>query len=153
MAKLSTGTFDPLLREDILNAMVKAFTEEEQNKVRRKTGSAKKGRWGNVLDYSNGAAVPYQVPLEKVRYQQNGRLNCFAIASFFTVLHASGYKKEAVDISSIYEEDRERYKTNDDMKWQVLELVNRIIKQEKRRFGVVKTSRWTFWQEMILFHL
>jgi hypothetical protein len=83
---------------------VNAFTEEEQNEVRRKTGSAKTGRWGNVLDYSNGGTVPYQVPLEEGRYQQNGRSNCF-IASFLTVLHASGYKKEAVDISSIYKED------------------------------------------------
>jgi hypothetical protein len=97
MAKLGTGTLEPFLREDIFNAMLKAFTEEERNEVRIKTGSGKKGSWGNVLDYSDGVAIPYQVPLEKVMYRQNGRSNCF-IASFFTVLHAAGYKKEAVNI-------------------------------------------------------
>jgi hypothetical protein len=37
MAKLSMGTLDPLLCEDIFNATVKAFTEVEQNKVGRKS--------------------------------------------------------------------------------------------------------------------
>jgi hypothetical protein len=101
MAKLGTGKLESFLREDIINVMLKAFTEEECNEVQRKTGSGKKGRWGNVLDYSGGVAIPYQVPIEKVMYQQNGRSNCF-IASFLTVLHAAGYKKEAVDIFSIY---------------------------------------------------
>jgi hypothetical protein len=143
MAKLGTGILESFLRQDIFNAMLKAFTEKERNEVRRKTGSGKKGRWGNVLDYSDGVAIPYQVPLEKVMYQQNGRSNCF-IASFFTVLHAAGYKKEAVDIFSIYEKDRERYEMKDDMKCQVLELVNRILNREGIMFGVVNTSGWHF---------
>jgi hypothetical protein len=143
MAKLGTGTLESFLREDIFNAMLKAFTEEECNEVQRKTGSGKKGRWGNMLDYSDCVAIPYQVPLEKVMYQQNGSSNCF-IASFFTVLHAAGYKKEAVDIFSIYEKDRERYEMKDDMKCQVLELVNRILNREGIMFGVVNTSGWHF---------
>jgi hypothetical protein len=62
MAKLGTGILESFLREDIFNAMLKAFTEEERNEVRRKTGSGKKGRWGYVLDYSDGVAIPSQVP-------------------------------------------------------------------------------------------
>jgi hypothetical protein len=99
-----------------------------------------------VLDYSDGVAIPYQVPLEKVMFQQNGRSNCF-IASFFTVLHAAGYKKEAVNIFSIYEKDRDRYERKDDMKCQVLELVNQILNREGIMFGVVNTSGWHFLSE------
>ncbi len=60
------------------------------------------------------------------------------------VLHAAGYKKEAVDIFSIYEKDRERYEMKDDMKRQVLELVNRTLNREGIMFGVVNTSGWHF---------
>jgi hypothetical protein len=42
MAKLGTGTLESFLREDIFNAMLKAFTEEERNEVLKRQDQGRK---------------------------------------------------------------------------------------------------------------
>jgi hypothetical protein len=42
MAKLGTGTLESFLCEDIFNAMLKAFTEEERNEVRERRDQGRK---------------------------------------------------------------------------------------------------------------
>jgi hypothetical protein len=108
MAVTTMAAWAASVHKDIFyNAIVKAFAEEESNVLtKKKKGSAKKGRWCNILDYSNhGLTAPYKVLLEKVVYQQNTEGNCFNIY-FLTTLHVAGYK------------------TSDGMKLQVVELVN-----------------------------
>jgi hypothetical protein len=82
--------------EDVYKAIVKEFTEEESNAVtKKKKWSAKKVRWGSMLDCSSRLTIPYIIPLKKVVYQQNGGENCF-IVTFLTMLQMAGFGKKVM---------------------------------------------------------
>jgi hypothetical protein len=79
MVIIAMAAWDEFVHQEVYNAIVKAFMEEESivvNQAREK-GSAKKGRWSNPLDCSNRLTVPHSILLEKViHYQNRVSLHC-----------------------------------------------------------------------------
>jgi hypothetical protein len=68
------AALDALVHQDIYNAQLckHSCIDEESNVVNQeKKGSAKRGRWGNTFDCSNGLTVPHKVLMENIIYYQN----------------------------------------------------------------------------------